>query len=199
LDNIILDLGFDVNLLPKKTWDLMGKPKLVWSLVQLKLVNQPKIVLIGWLARATVNIDGVRSIEDFEVIEIMDESQPYTTLMGLEWDFDNQAIVNLKRREIIFKVGDLKVTTPLDPSEGHIYIESLRGNEIDNLYNMIAWMEDYVNPTIDGTLSWRSISSCVSYSEEGLDNCNRECMKCHMHPLLDPCAGLEQSYVASQV
>ena len=31
VDNIILDLGFDVNVLPKQTWELMEKPKLVWS------------------------------------------------------------------------------------------------------------------------------------------------------------------------
>jgi hypothetical protein len=31
-------------------------------------------------------------------------------------------------------------------------------------------MEDYVDPTIDGALSWRSISSCASYSEAGLEN-----------------------------
>jgi hypothetical protein len=37
VDNVILDLGYDVNVLPKKTWDLMGKPKLVWSHVQLSL------------------------------------------------------------------------------------------------------------------------------------------------------------------
>jgi hypothetical protein len=34
--------------------------------------------------------------------------------MGLEWAFENQPIINLKRREIIFEVGDLKVTTLLD-------------------------------------------------------------------------------------
>jgi hypothetical protein len=31
-----------------------------------------------------VNIDGVRSVEYFEVIEIMDDNQPYPALMGLE-------------------------------------------------------------------------------------------------------------------
>jgi hypothetical protein len=154
VDNIILDLGSDVNVLPKKTWELMGKPKLVWSHVQLRLVNQHKIVLIGRLTGVPVNIDGVCNMEDFEVIEIVDDSQPYPTLMGLEWDFDNQAIINLKRREMIFEVGDLKVIAPLDPSEGKRYIEPTRGNDIDNLYNMTAWMEDYVNLTIDGALSW---------------------------------------------
>jgi hypothetical protein len=36
-----------------------------------------------------VNIDGVHSVEYFEVIEIMDDNQLYPTLMGLEWAFDN--------------------------------------------------------------------------------------------------------------
>jgi hypothetical protein len=68
----------------------------------------------------------------------------------------------LKRREMIFEFGYLKFTTPLDPSEGKRYIEPTKGNDIDNLYNMTVRMDDYVNPTADGTLSWRSINSCAS-------------------------------------
>jgi hypothetical protein len=62
-----------------------------------------------------VNIYGVCSVADFEFIEIGDDSQPYPTLMGLEWAFDKQAIINMKSREIIFDVGELKVNLPLDP------------------------------------------------------------------------------------
>jgi hypothetical protein len=40
----------------------------------------------------------------------MDDSQPYPKPMGLEWEFDNQMIINLKRRKMIFEVGYLKVT-----------------------------------------------------------------------------------------
>jgi hypothetical protein len=76
----------------------------------------------------------------------------------------------LKRREMIFEVGDLKVTAPLDPTQGNKYIEPARGNDIDNLYNMIVHMDDYVNPTTYGALSWRSIISCASDSEEGLEH-----------------------------
>jgi hypothetical protein len=133
---IILDLGFDVNMLPKKTWELMGENNLVWSLVRLRLVNQHKIVLIGRLTRVHVNIDGVHNMVEFEVIDILDDSQPYPALMGLEWDFDDQVIIKFKRREMIFEVGDLKVTAPLDRSERKRYIEPTRGNDIDNLYNM---------------------------------------------------------------
>jgi hypothetical protein len=31
-------------------------------------------------------------------------------------------------------------------------------------------MDDYVNPTTNGALSWRSIRLCVSDSEEGLEH-----------------------------
>jgi hypothetical protein len=67
-----------------------------------------------------MNIDGVCNITEFEVIDIMDYSQSYPSLMGLEWDFYTQAITNLKIMDMIFRVGDLKVTTPLDPSEGKV-------------------------------------------------------------------------------
>ena len=53
-----------------------------------------------------MNIDGVCSVADFEVIEIVDVSQPYLALKGLEWDFDNQVIIDLKRREMIFQGYD---------------------------------------------------------------------------------------------
>jgi hypothetical protein len=98
---------------------------------------------------------------DFDVIEIMDDTQPYSKLMGLEWEFHNQIITNLDKRGMIFEVEDLKVTAPLDPTKGKRYISPARGNDIDNLYNMIAWMDDYVNPIADGVLSWISISSCA--------------------------------------
>lgn len=35
MDHVILDLGFDANVLPKKTCKHMGKPKLQWSPIHL--------------------------------------------------------------------------------------------------------------------------------------------------------------------
>jgi hypothetical protein len=39
----------------------------------------------------------VHTITYFEVIDIVNNTSPYPTLLGLDWDFDNQAIINLKR------------------------------------------------------------------------------------------------------
>jgi hypothetical protein len=35
---------------------------------------------------------------------------------------------------------------------------------------MTTHMDNYANPTTDGVLIWRSASSCVSYTKEGLEH-----------------------------
>jgi hypothetical protein len=89
VDNVIMDLGSKVNVLPKKIWEMMGKPKLVCSPIQLIITNHHNIVPIGRFSGVPMNIYAVHTVEYFEVIEIVDYSQPYPTLMGLEWAFDN--------------------------------------------------------------------------------------------------------------
>ena len=76
--------------------------------------------MIGHLKGVLMNIDGVCNMAEFELIDIMDDIQSYPSFMGMEWDFYNQDITNLKIMDMIFEVGDLKVTTPLDPSEGKV-------------------------------------------------------------------------------
>jgi hypothetical protein len=89
MGDIILDLGLEINVLPKKTWKCMGEPTLGYSLVQLKLANQHRLLPIGRLKAMTVDLDGVRSKADFEVIEIVDGTTPYLSLLVLDWAFDN--------------------------------------------------------------------------------------------------------------
>ena len=47
MDRVILYLGSDANVLPKETWERMGRPTLQWSPIQLWMVNQQKILLMG--------------------------------------------------------------------------------------------------------------------------------------------------------
>jgi hypothetical protein len=82
MGDIILDLGSEVNVLPKKTWEAMGEPQLGYSPIQLKLENQHRVVPIGILKGIPVDLDGVCTMEDFEVIDIVDNTSPYPTLLG---------------------------------------------------------------------------------------------------------------------
>ena len=40
MDKFILDFGSKANVVKKKTWELMGKMKLQWSPIQLRMENQ---------------------------------------------------------------------------------------------------------------------------------------------------------------
>jgi hypothetical protein len=93
-------------------------------------------------------------------------------LLGLDWAFDNQAIINLKTRKMTFESREYRVIAPLDPSEGERFVEPtcLDLEDIRQLYRTTMRDEDYVNPTIDGVLSWWSITSCTTDSDTGLEN-----------------------------
>ena len=51
----------------------------------------------------------------------------------------------------------MRVVAPLDPLEGHMYIELVfneeQGDHLENIYNVTSLKEDYINPTADDNLS----------------------------------------------
>jgi hypothetical protein len=98
MGDIILYLGSEVNVLPKKTWEAMGEHTLGYSPIQLKLENKNRVVSIGIFKGIPVDIDGVCTMVDLEFIDTIDNTTPYPTLLGMDWAFDNQAIINLKTR-----------------------------------------------------------------------------------------------------
>lgn len=94
------------------------------------MVNQQKISPLGIFSGITVDIDGVCTTTDFKVIEIVDDNNPYLAFLGLDWEFDNMAIINLKKRKVIFEINNMIVIVPLDPSKGARYIETIRDKYI---------------------------------------------------------------------
>jgi hypothetical protein len=73
-----------------------------------------------------VDIDGVRTFADFEVIEIVDDSFPYPALLGIDWAYNNSTIVDLKKRHMTFEKSGLGVIAPLDPNEGPRYTKTIK-------------------------------------------------------------------------
>ena len=78
-------------------------------------------------------------------------------LLGIDWDFDNLAVINLKKKQMTFEGHNIRIITPLDPSMGPRYTKPIRveeeAKEIDDFYKMTMTKDDYINPTADGTLS----------------------------------------------
>jgi hypothetical protein len=139
---VVLDLGSELNVMTKKMWALMGNTKLIYSPIRLGMANQQAMSPFGILEPVLVGIGGVRTFADFEVIENVDDSYPYPTLLGIDWDFNNLIVFNLKKRRMTFEVDGLKVIAPLDPDEGRRYTKLIKEEdhayELENIYKLTA-------------------------------------------------------------
>ena len=148
----------------------MGKPTLGWLLVQLQLANQVKVHPIGRVSNSVVDIEGMQTHADFDVIEEVEDGGSYPVLLGIGWANDSMAIINFKKRVMTFENQDVRVIAPMDPQEGWRYIEPVKvevGGNWDHDYNI---SEEYIHPTIDGELGWCSTSSASSDSDDALEN-----------------------------
>lgn len=76
---------------------------------------------MGRLSNVPIDIDSVWILANFKVIEIIDDSKPYPALLGIEWDFDNLAMINLKKKQMTFEGHNIRIIAPLDPSMGPRY------------------------------------------------------------------------------
>ena len=84
---------------------------------------------MGRLSNVPVYIHSVWSLSYFEVIEIIDDSKPYPTLLGIDQDFDNLAVINLKKKKMTFKGHNIRIIAPLDPSMAPHYMEPIRAKD----------------------------------------------------------------------
>ena len=169
MDQVILDLWSDTNFLPKHTWEQMGRPALQWSPIQLRMAKQQKIIPMGQLQGVTVDTKGASMLDEFEVIEIVDDNNPYPVLLGIDWAIDMNGFINLEKHKMIFEKMSLCVVIPLDQAEGACYIEPMRNegsdDKLDCIYKITARDQDLVNPTAERRISWECRNSCTSDSD----------------------------------
>jgi len=69
--------------------------------------NQKKTFPLGRLLGVIVDIKGVHIISNFEVIDIIDDSNPYFSLLGIAWELDNMVIISMKKRQMIFERNNM--------------------------------------------------------------------------------------------
>jgi len=134
------------------------------------MANQQKILPMGRLQGVTIDIEGASVQADFEVMEIFDDNNPYTMILRIDWAIDMNGVINLKKCKMTFEKKSLRVVVPLDPIEGAQYTESVHDDNSDDdlnyIYKITIKGEDWVNPTIDGRISWERENSCTSDLDE---------------------------------
>ena len=55
----------------------------------------------------------------------MGDKDPYLPLLGINWAFENYAIIDLKKELMIFEDGEVRVTQHLDLYQGPRYTETV--------------------------------------------------------------------------
>jgi hypothetical protein len=60
----------------------------------------------------------VKTVADFEVIKIMVDKDPYSTLLGIDLNYDNYAMIDLNKDTMAFEEDKIIVVQPLDPYVG---------------------------------------------------------------------------------
>ena len=130
---------------------------------------------MGILENMEIDVAGVKTVVDFEVIETMGDKDPYPLLLGIDWSYENYAIIDLKKDTMTFEATGIKVVQPLDPYVGPKYREptnnNMEGEDLERLYTVkIGTRNDYINPTMDGSVIWRSIQSTEEDSKLDFDS-----------------------------
>ena len=101
------------------------------------MANQQKIIPLGRLPKFMVDITGVRVLANVEVIEIVEDADPYPMLLRLDWAIDMGGVINLKNRSMVFENKGTRVIVPLDPAKGARYTElACDKEEIDHIYKL---------------------------------------------------------------
>ena len=77
------------------------------------------------MSNVIVDIEGLCTYANLEVINIVDDTNPYPTLLGIDWAIDNQTIINFKKRILSFEDEEMRVVSPIDPFEGKRYVEPI--------------------------------------------------------------------------
>ena len=86
--------------------------------MQLWLANQARVTPIGWVLHLVVEVEGMKTYANFDVIEVVDGSGSYPALLGIVWDNDILVVINFKKRMMTFENRDIRVIAPMDPNEG---------------------------------------------------------------------------------
>ena len=76
---------------------------------------------MGRFQGITIEIEGASMLAKFEVIETVDDSNPYPALLGIDLAIDMNEVINLKKCKMIFEKKSLHIVMPLDPIEGSCY------------------------------------------------------------------------------
>jgi hypothetical protein len=87
----ILDEETQVNIMPERTWEAIGKPAVIPSLGGIGLFRGKLMMLCGKITHISMTVNGTSTEEDFEIIKFIEDNTTFTILLGKPWIERDQA------------------------------------------------------------------------------------------------------------
>jgi hypothetical protein len=81
----VLDEETQMNIIPERTWEAIGRPAMIPSLGGISLFIGKLVNLCGRLAQIPMTVNGTSIEEDFEIIKFVEDNNPFTMLIGKPW------------------------------------------------------------------------------------------------------------------
>jgi hypothetical protein len=100
-----------VNIMTKRTWELLGKPAMTPSLGGIGLFRGKMINLCRKLTQISINVNGTLTEEYFEIIKFIENNTPFIMLLGKCWIERNQARRQEEKEVLAQKKQELKYLT----------------------------------------------------------------------------------------
>ena len=63
---------------------------------------------IGWVSHLVVEVEGMKTYADLDVIEVVDGGGSYHTLLGIGWANDSMVVINFKKHIMTFENQDIR-------------------------------------------------------------------------------------------
>ena len=81
----VLDEETPVNIMPERTWEILGNPVMIPSLGRIGLFKGKMITLCGRVTNIPMIAHKTSTEEDFEVIRFVENNAPFSLSLGKAW------------------------------------------------------------------------------------------------------------------
>jgi hypothetical protein len=94
--------------MPRRTWEAIGRPAMIASLIGIGIFRGKLVNLCGRLNQISMNANGTLTEEDFEIIKFIEDNAPFTMLLGKPWIERDQAskeeekVLEQQRQELTY-------------------------------------------------------------------------------------------------
>jgi hypothetical protein len=80
-----------VNVILERTWEAIGNPVVIPSLGETSFFRGKLVTLCGRISQIPMIVNGTSTEEDFEIIKFVEDTAPFTMLIGKPWIDREQA------------------------------------------------------------------------------------------------------------